>query len=135
MRSAGSAIEPRSAAGDPPGLREALPDLPRDEGGPVFEAPWQAQAFAMTVALHERGAFEWTEWAGTLAEVIAEVKSRGDADTGGDYYRHWLTALESIATRKGLVTGALLAHRRDQWDEAARRTPHGKPIELQRSDP
>jgi hypothetical protein len=27
-----------------------LPALPRDEGGPVFAEPWQAQAFAMVIA-------------------------------------------------------------------------------------
>ena len=97
---------------------------------PVFNAPWEAQAFAMTLALHERGAFTWKEWAGALAEVIAEVKQRGEADTGEDYYAHWLTALERMVTRKGLVTGELLEHKRREWDEAARRTPHGKPIEL-----
>jgi Nitrile hydratase beta subunit, N-terminal len=38
--------------------------IPRDgDGGPVFEAPWQANAFAMTLALHQRGVFTWTEWA------------------------------------------------------------------------
>jgi len=115
------------------GLHEALPGLPYDEGGPVFRAPWEAQAFAMAVALHERGAFEWKEWAETLAEVIADVKARGEADTGEEYYRHWLTALERIATRKGFVTDALLARRHDEWDQAARRTPHGQPIELQPS--
>jgi nitrile hydratase accessory protein len=97
---------------------------------PVFNAPWEAQAFAMTVALHERGAFSWKEWADTLAEVIAEVKQRGDPDTGEHYYEHWLTALERITTRKGLVTEDLLEHMRHEWGEAARRTPHGKPIEL-----
>ena len=29
----------------------------------VFAEPWQAQAFAMTVALHDRGLFSWNEWA------------------------------------------------------------------------
>src|SRR5580765_2906010 len=86
-------------------MRAALPDLPRDDAGPVFKAPWEAQAFAMTLALHERGMFAWSEWAQTLAEVIAELKRRGEPDNGEDYYRHWLAALERIATRKGLVTG------------------------------
>ena len=99
---------------------------------PVFNAPWEAQAFAMTVALHESGAFTWKEWADDLAEVIAEVKRRGEADTGEDYYAHWLTALERIVTRKGLVTEKLLEHKRREWDEAAHRTPHGHPIELDR---
>ena len=98
---------------------------------PVFNAPWEAQAFAMTVALYERSAFSWKEWAEGLAEVIAEVKQRGEADTGEDYYTHWLTALERIAMRKGLVTEKLLEHKRRQWSEAAKRTPHGQPIELE----
>ena len=96
---------------------------------PVFDAPWEAQAFAMAVALHQRGAFTWTEWAATLAEVIGEVKARGEPDTGERYYEHWLTALERLARRKGLVTVQGLDARRDAWDRAARATPHGHPIE------
>jgi nitrile hydratase accessory protein len=111
-------------------LRCELPGLPIDADGAVFKAPWEAQAFAMALALHERGEFTWKEWVLTLAEVIGEVKDRGEADTGDDYYRHWLAALERIATRNGIVTDAMLQRRRRQWDEAARRTPHGMPIEL-----
>ena len=69
-------------------LRVGLPRLPHDADGAVFKAPWEAQAFAMTLALHERGAFSWTEWAETLAAVIAEVRQRGEADSGERYYRH-----------------------------------------------
>jgi hypothetical protein len=39
-----------------------LPPLPRDEGGPVFAEPWQAQAFALAVRLSEQGYFTWKEW-------------------------------------------------------------------------
>ena len=113
-------------------LQREVPGMPRDEEGPVFESPWEAQAFAMAVALHERGAFTWKEWAATLAEVIAEVRTRGETDDGSEYYAHWLTALERIVARKGILTGELLERRRDEWDAAARRTPHGQPIELHR---
>jgi nitrile hydratase accessory protein len=109
-----------------------MTDLPPEFADPVFKAPWEAQAFAMALSLHERVEFTWREWAQTLAAVIAEVRQRGEADSGEDYYRHWLTALERIAERKGLVTGALLAQRRGEWEEAARHTPHGQPIELER---
>ena len=115
-----------------PEMRAALPSLPCDDAGPVFKAPWEAQAFAMALALHERGAFGWTEWAQTLAGVIGELKERGDPDTGADYYRHWMSALERIAVRKGLVTGDSLQARREQWAQAARDTPHGQPISLRR---
>jgi nitrile hydratase accessory protein len=97
---------------------------------PVFKALWEAQAFAMAVQLHERGLYSWKEWSQTLAEVIAEVRDRGEPDTGEDYYRHWMVALERIVARKGLVDSAALAKRRHEWEEAAARTPHGKPIEL-----
>ncbi len=96
----------------------------------MFKAPWEAHAFALALTLHERGAFTWKEWAQALSEVIAEVRRRGDPDTGEDYYRHWLTALERMVAQKGIVTEALLQQRRQQWDEAARRTPHGQPIAL-----
>jgi nitrile hydratase accessory protein len=108
----------------------ALPSLPRDDGGPTFRAPWEAEAFALTLALHERGAFTWAEWAAMLAAVIEEAKAAGHPDLGDDYYRHWLTALERIATRKALVGAEELARRRDAWEAAARGTPHGQPIRL-----
>ena len=111
-------------------LPAEMPGLARDEDRPVFNAPWEAQAFALTLSLHERGAFSWQEWAETLAAVIGEVRERGEPDTGERYYSHWLTALERLAARKGLVTGTMLLERRGQWEEAARRTPHGQPIQL-----
>lgn len=108
----------------------ALPGMPRDAEGPVFAAPWQAQAFALALSLHERGVFTWKEWAAVLAEVIGEVRARGEADTGERYYEHWLAALERIALAKDLVDDGLLHKRRAQWEDAARHTPHGKPIVL-----
>lgn len=97
---------------------------------PVFGAPWEAQAFAMTLALHESGAFSWKEWAETLADVIAQARQRGEPDTGEHYYHHWLAALERIVARKGIATPEMLARKREEWEAAARRTPHGQPIVL-----
>lgn len=123
-------LDPASLARNLPGLQRELPGLPGDDAGPVFKAPWEAHAFALALTLHERGAFTWKEWAQALSEVIADVRRRGEPDTGEDYYRHWLTALERMVAQKGIVTEALLQQRRRQWDEAARRTPHGQPIAL-----
>ncbi|KND58289.1 Cobalt-containing nitrile hydratase subunit beta [Candidatus Burkholderia verschuerenii] len=96
--------------------------LPFDGDGPVFQTPWQAQAFAMTLALHERGVFTWTEWAHALSEAIRDAQAAGDPDRGDTYYAHWLAALERICTAKGCTNADALAHRRDEWDEATRRT-------------
>ncbi len=118
---------------DPEGGRwasEAAPSFARDESGPVFREAWEAQAFAPTLALHERGVFAWPQWTAALAEEIRRAQSAGDPDTGETYYRHWLAALEQIVVAKGLATSAMLARYHDAWDAAANRTPHGKPIEL-----
>ncbi len=106
---------------------EALPDLPRDDGGPVFREPWEAQAFAMTVALYEAGKFTWPEWAEALS---AELKAAGAGQSGHDYYQHWLKALENLAAEKGMTSADELGLRKDAWDRAARATPHGEPIVL-----
>jgi nitrile hydratase accessory protein len=101
---------------------------------PVFAEPWQAQAFAMTLALHERGLFTWPEWAQALAQEIARAQAAGDPDTGETYYRHWLAALEHLVAAKGAGSPDELQRHRHAWDRAAHRTPHGQPIELQPQD-
>ena len=111
---------------------DALPALPRDDGGPVFKAPWEAQAFAMTLSLHARGVFTWREWADALAAELAAAAARGEPDDGSHYYEHWLAALEKLVAGKKLIAGQELERRVDEWDAAARATPHGKPIELPR---
>ena len=113
---------------------DAVPSIPRDAQGPVFREPWEAQAFAMAVALHARGLFTWPEWAATLAEEIKRAQAAGDPDTGETYYRHWLNTLERLVAAKGVTDSAMLARYRDAWEQAAERTPHGTPIELKAED-
>lgn len=108
----------------------ALPGIPRDDDGPVFREPWEAQAFAMAIELHDRGVFTWTEWAATLAGEIKAAQAAGDPDLGDTYYRHWVAALEKLVAARKLASATELAARRDKWDRAARATPHGQPIEL-----
>jgi nitrile hydratase accessory protein len=104
----------------------ALPGLPRDAEGPVFAEPWQAQAFALAVRLSAEGVFTWPEWAEALARELAT----DPADDGPRYYHHWVCALEALIAARALITPAELATRKRGWAEAYRRTPHGKPVEL-----
>ena len=108
----------------------ALPRLPRDEGGPVFAEPWQAQAFALAVKLSEQGHFTWKEWAAALAEELKAAADRGEPDDGSRYYEHWLATLERLVMARGLSDSAALASRKEAWADAYRHTPHGKPVEL-----
>ncbi len=109
---------------------EELPSLPRDEDGPVFREPWEAQAFAMTLKLYDGGHFTWPEWAECLALEITDAQDSGDPDLGDTYYLHWLKALERIVMQKGLLSEGDLVRRKNAWDKAAHATPHGEPILL-----
>lgn len=107
-----------------------LPKLPVDKDGPVFREPWEAQAFAMTVKLHENGLFTWPEWAGALSQEISAAQAAGDPDLGDTYYHHWLKALEGLVLEKTELTARQLDRRKHAWERAAERAPHGEPILL-----
>ncbi len=97
---------------------------------PVFAAPWHAQAFALTVHLHARGAFSWPDWAKTFGAVLAEHGLRRDLDGGDDYFLAWVEALERICARCDLAEAAALAELKAAWIEAYLATPHGAPVHL-----
>jgi nitrile hydratase accessory protein len=103
--------------------------IPRDSDGPVFPTPWAARAYALAVALHERGVFTWSEWSATLGPKVA-VATRGRASDDEAYWEAWLAALEDILGRKHVAARTDLLDLQEAWREAAERTPHGQPIEL-----
>ena len=98
-----------------------------DGSMPVFQAPWEAYAFALAVQLSEKGIFNWTEWSEALT---TEIRNAGEDDQGSQYYRYWMAALEKLLTQNGIITEEALQERKIAWREAYRRTPHGKPVEL-----
>jgi nitrile hydratase accessory protein len=106
------------------------PLLPRDEGGPVFAEPWQAQAFAMAVQLSAAGHFTWTEWTTALGAQLQAAVGRGEPDDGSRYFEHWLAALEQLVAEKKLTDLTALHERKAAWADAYRHTPHGHPVEL-----
>jgi nitrile hydratase accessory protein len=115
-------------------MTRLAPGQPRDEDGPVFAEPWEAQAFALAVALSERDVFTWGEFAAALAAEISRAQAAGDPDTGETYYHHWLAALERLVAERGLTDAAALSRYAHAWEHAALRTPHGTPIELRPVD-
>jgi nitrile hydratase accessory protein len=108
-------------------LRET-PGLPRSqEGDPVFVEPWQAEAFALTVHLFDRGLFTWAEWAESLT---TEVKRPHRDPDGQYYYDCWVEALSGLLERKGVADAATILGLQQSWQRAAEATPHGRPIQL-----
>jgi nitrile hydratase accessory protein len=105
-----------------------LPGLPRDDEAPTFNAPWEAQAFAMAVTLHRRGLFTWREWAAALSNELAAAVTRGDPHDGSHYYHSWLATLESLVAAKSVVAEGELDEHVVRWNEAVDKTPHGQPI-------
>ncbi len=113
---------------------EAIPGIPMDQDGPIFNEPWEAEAFAMAVALKDRGVFTWGEWASALGAEITRAQAAGDPDTGATYYHHWLATLERLVTEKRLASADTLNRTQHAWEHAAHRTPHGMPIVLKPED-
>ncbi|MBL8697175.1 MAG: nitrile hydratase accessory protein [Alphaproteobacteria bacterium] len=104
-----------------PDLLDQLPRIPRDAEGPVFREPWEAQAFALTVRLHEQGLFTWPQWAAALSDEIRRAQGDGDPDLGDTYYRHWLAALESLLAARRIVEPESLGARATAIAAAQRR--------------
>ena len=120
---------PDSAPADP-----AVPEfvgLPREPGRPVFDEPWQAVAFGLAVSLSRQGYFSWTEWTTAFSDELKAGAARGEPDDGSRYYDCWLATLERLVMAKGLSDATALLVRKQAWADAYRRTPHGKPVELE----
>jgi nitrile hydratase accessory protein len=110
----------------PPDQMRAL-SVPSDAATPVFAAPWEASAFAMVLALHRAGHFEWGEWVELLAR---EIGSSEPDPTGELYYQRWTRALEKLLSRLGLLTEEEIDARSQAWRAAYLATPHGHEVRL-----
>jgi nitrile hydratase accessory protein len=118
---------PEPATPSWPPLPSEAPVTASSDGMPVFAEPWQAQAFAMVLALHQRGLFTWPEWAAALTAVL---RTQGATSDGSDYYTHWVKALENLLQAKQAATPAQIDTVAAAWSRAAQATPHGQPVEL-----
>jgi len=73
----------------------------------VFSAPWEARAFAIALQLCDAGLFSWDEFrARLIAEVGASdrVHERDGTSDHGEYYEHFLRALERLLADKKIVS-------------------------------
>jgi nitrile hydratase accessory protein len=95
-----------------------------------FDEPWQAQLFALTVAMSEAGHFTWAEWAQAFGATLKDMGATRPLDGGADYYAAWLQTLEQVLDRSGLAARADAAAMKTAWETAYLTTPHGQPVRL-----
>lgn len=94
----------------------------------TFEAPWHGQVFALAVILNRAGHFSWPEWTKAFGAKLAEMGHDKELDGSDDYYVAWISTLEEMLVRKGIVIPDSLSDMKTLWTEAFLRTPHGKPV-------
>ncbi len=104
--------------------------LPRDEGRPIFNDSWEAEAYAIGKLLVAERIVSRKEWYDAIHAEIQAAQKRGDPDRGDTYYQHWMNALERVCIDKGLTDAKTLAEHTRLWGRAVANTPHGAPIEL-----
>lgn len=97
---------------------------------PVFEQPWHAQVFALTVHLNESGRLNWTDWAARFGATLKRHGVSKELNGGEDYFTAWLETLERVLAEQGAVSGGEASETRAAWERAYLETPHGQPVKL-----
>ena len=100
-----------------------------------FDDPWQAQLFALTVALSEAGHFTWARWAQAFGATLKRHGAGRALDGSADYYAAWLETLETLLDQSGLAPLAAAALVKHRWEAAYLSAPHGQPVLLADQDP
>lgn len=108
-------------------LRPEDPLAPR---GPAFSEGWHAQVLALADGLIQAGYFTPDMWAQALGAALKQAEMSGAPDTEETYYRSALSALEALSNQETGISSKDLAERKSAWEEAYRRTPHGRPVTL-----
>ncbi|KIN71717.1 nitrile hydratase accessory protein [Sulfitobacter guttiformis] len=97
---------------------------------PVFDAPWHAQVFALTVHLNEAGHFDWSVWAMRFSATLKKHGTSKDLNGGEDYFIAWLETFEEFLAEIALSDPVKVEALRAAWERAYLSTEHGKPVLL-----
>ena len=106
------------------------PERLKDEQRAKFDAPWQAEAYALVQVLIEAGRISPQDWAIALGGALRLAASAGEPDNSDTYYAALARALEHLLVAGGDLSGAEVGQRVDAWRTAYQRTPHGMPVRL-----
>lgn len=108
-----------------------MPGRPlKDLDGPIFDKPWQAQAFSLIVNLNKARLFEWKDWVEAFSTEIKADPALSDESVNDAYYRQWVAAMEKMVASLGLVADGDISLRAQEWHKAYLNTPHGQPVSL-----
>ncbi len=99
---------------------------------PGFDEPWQAQLFALTVALSDAGHFTWPDWTQAFGATLKRHGAADALDGSADYHAAWLETLETLLDHTGLAPLAETRLIKDGWTAAYLSTPHGQPVKLEK---
>ena len=103
-----------------------------DAPAPVFEEPWHAQVFAITVAMNEAGVFQWTDWADRFGAMLKQHGLTRDLNGGSDYFHAWIETIEDFLADQKIALPTDLEVLKSAWEQAYLQTPHGQPVKIQR---
>lgn len=95
-----------------------------------FDEPWQAQLFALTVALSDAGLFSWHDWTHAFGATLKRHGQAGPLDGGNDYFMAWLETLEHVLAGLGHAESDEAKAVKALWEAAYLATPHGQPVRL-----
>ena len=96
----------------------------------VFEMPWHAEIFAMTVLLHKEGVFSWPDWTERFSDALARAGAHRDLIGSNDYYNVWLDTFVKFIAEQGVANEPAIDFVSEKWKNAYLRTPHGMPVIL-----
>jgi nitrile hydratase accessory protein len=103
---------------------------PHDEQRPVFNEPWQAEAYALAQVLIETDRVSSSEWAKAFGAALRQSADKGEPDDSETYYAALSETLQRVLVAEGRVQDLEIRQRIDDWRAAYHRTPHGKPVKL-----
>jgi len=82
--------------------------IPRRNGEPVFNEPWESRVFGMAIGLCERSLYSWDEFqAGLIAEISA-ADARHEEST---YYERFLRVLQRLIVEKKICAAGEIERR------------------------
>ena len=72
-----------------------------EDSEPVFQAPWEARAFALVNQLTTEQVYSWSEWTDRFVEEISAAEA--ESSSNSSYYERWVQACEELLLSKGIL--------------------------------